>query len=204
MSNKYEDFIAANTAYLNLMQQQQRVSERVQTLSSDSAVLLSKLHAAASETRRTIELHIRGVARDADVSAAKGLEAELRNQFAEIQEEIDVARTTGSNMVSEVAQASNETRSTLDAFCRDIVDTLTKPINGDAKLRQRLLEIHAARFHHSEALCYIIADVQWGEMLAEVFATPTAEEHRVALESFKTKHRIPSPGQAEFRESVSA
>lgn len=206
MKSHYETLIAANEKYVDLLAQQLRASGRVETLSRDSAPLLRKLSDAATETRKVIELELRGVATEADIAAAKDIEVELRDQYAAMQQQIEVARTTGANMVGEMQNARTQAIKAREDVCMEVAGTLTKAICNDVKLRAKLLEIYAAMANCSvsggEESNGMHVDARWGAMLATVFASPEGGEHVAAVADFRVKYQLPVLGKAVAHKSA--
>ncbi|TRZ56536.1 MAG: hypothetical protein D4S02_15410 [Rhodocyclaceae bacterium] len=192
MSTKQEKLTTANAAHGALLQQQQRVAERVEQLSKESTLCLQQLHAAATEARRMVELQIRGIASDAELAAARAREQELREKYAATQEQIEVARGAGKNMLVEFNLARTSMIRALDDLCGETIGSLGEVIRGDAKLRQKLLEIHAAILHSSEGRVTDRHDIQWRDMLVTVFVPPQDSEHFAAIEAFRKKYSIPN------------
>ncbi|GEM_PF-6334859 len=204
MNSKHAALLAANRHYSDLIKQHRHVNDRLPVMATELNTLTAEIEKASSQLKHVRASELRGIATPQDVARAEEHDTQLRDHFRKLSLQIEAVRDTGGSMVGEIADAKAELDQALNLFCMDTTGALTKPIGGDAKLRQKLLEIHAGIVLSGNLRPDLFIEDRWSEMLSGVFTPPAMNEHLAALEEFKAKHQLPTPGAASATELVTA
>ena len=190
----------AYTKLRGLRAQQVRVVARIDSNNQRHSDLLLKVTRLAKEVTEKRGQAMRGVISEASVASFVDQETAARREFAEVQENCNLAKATQHTLLGELVAAQSEAIQALDAYADEIYRGFVKSLQSDRTLQGKLKEIYAAAACSRDTGLDQVSKVNWLFILEEIFPEPKPEEMNEYLDQFKEKFGFPTLGSPQVLE----
>lgn len=180
----HKEYLTYSARHKELVEQQAEVEKK----KIDNIQKLQKLeydHDLAVKQNKKDEIsYIRGEITEDEIKASRRKVSESDELVQESRRFHDLVDRALGDIHSELLQIIDKESSFKRMYCDNVKDDLTKEIDKDQNVRQKLIEAYsvASMTTHSE--------INWGSFLGSVFNGPTRDELKKCSANFRESHNL--------------